>query len=418
MAGPLEGIRVLDFGVAFASPFAAMMLGDLGADVIKIERIEGESIRRGRAAAMDDLDVITGQEPDAASFIAVNRSKRGLAIDIRTDEGRQIILRLARNTDVVIECFRPGVMDRLGLGYAELSRINPRIIYCSQSGFGEEGPLARKIGGDMWAQAMGGVVSYQGSPGGPPYLAGISFVDQGTPAIMAFGIMVALYVRERTGKGQHLTTSLLQSVLHMQTVETADYLIDGILKTKTGRGLGGFIPAGAYKAKDGDVVTIYGSGVQWPTFCKLLGLEHLIDDPRFSTDEERIKHRDELYPILDEAFSKKTRAEWQQIFKEAKMRCDPCLNYEELFNHPQIEANQMVITVEHTSRGKLKNLAPPLKFKGTPATPTRSAPLLGEHTEEILLELGYSREEIENLEAKRIIYRHKAQRPTDRQDPS
>jgi crotonobetainyl-CoA:carnitine CoA-transferase CaiB-like acyl-CoA transferase len=404
MARPLEGIRVLDFGVAYASPFGAMMLGDLGADVIKIERVEGESIRRGRAAAMDDLDVITGQEPDAASFMAVNRSKRCLAIDIREEPGREIILKLARDTDVVIECFRPGVMDRLGLGYNDLSQINPRIIYCSQSGFGEEGPLSRKIGGDMWAQAMGGVVSYQGSPNGPPYLTGISFVDQGTPAIIAFGIMVALFVRERTGKGQHITTSLLQSVLHMQTVETSDYLIDGILKTKTGRGLGTFMPAGAYRAKDGDVVTIYGSGSQWPTFCKVLGIEHLEKDPRFATDEKRVEHREELYPILDEAFSKKTRAEWQKLFKEAKMRCDPCLNYQELFSHPQIEANQMVITVNHPNRGKLKNVAPPIKFKGTPAIPDRSAPLLGEHTEEILLGLGYSKEEIEELERKKVIY--------------
>jgi crotonobetainyl-CoA:carnitine CoA-transferase CaiB-like acyl-CoA transferase len=396
MPPPLQGIKVLDFGVAYASPFGAMMLGDMGADVIKIERIEGESIRRGRAAAMDDLDIVTGQEPDAPSFIAVNRSKRCLAIDIRQERGREIILQLAKDVDVIIECFRPGVMDRLGLGYGDLSKVNPRIIYCSQSGFGEEGPLARKIGGDMWAQAMGGVVSYQGSPGGPPYLTGVSFVDQGTPAIMAFGIMVALYVRERTGIGQHLTTSLLQSVMHMQTVETSDYLIDGILKTKMGRGLGGLMPAGAYRAKDGDVITIYGSGSQWPTLCKILGIEHLENDPRFSTDEKRVEHREELYPILDEAFSKKTRAEWQKLFKEAKMRCDPSLNYEELFSHPHIEANKMVIS-------KIKNLAPPVKFKTTQAMPHRSSPLLGQHTEEILLALGYSAADIHELEKQGVI---------------
>jgi len=403
MAQPLEGIKVLDFGVAYAAPFGAMMLGDMGADVIKIERVEGESIRRGRAAAMDDLDIITGQETEAASFIAVNRSKRALAIDIRHERGREIILKLAKDTDVVIECFRPGVMARLGLGYEDLSRVNPRIIYCSQSGFGEEGPVSRKIGGDMWAQAMGGVVSYQGSPNGPPYLTGISFVDQGTPAIIAFGVMVALFVRERTGMGQHITTSLLQSVMHMQTVETSDYLIDGILKTKTGRGLGGFMPAGAYRAKDGDVITIYGSGGQWPIFCKLLGIEHLEKDPRFATDEKRVEHREELYPILDEAFSKKTRAEWQRLFKEAKMRCDPSLNYQELFSHPQIEANKMVIDVEHPTRGKIKNLAPPVKFKKTVAVPSRSAPLLGQHTREILLELGYSAGDIAELEQQGVI---------------
>lgn len=403
MTAPLEGIKVLDFGVAFSAPFGAMMLGDMGANVIKIERVEGESIRRGRAAAMDDLDLISSQEPEVASFIAINRGKRSLAIDIRHERGHEIILKLAKDADVVIECFRPGVMDRLGLGYKDLSQINPRIVYCSQTGFGEEGPLAHKIGGDMWAQALGGVVSYQGSPGGSPYLTGISFVDQGTPALIAFGVMVALFVREQTGIGQHLTTSLLQSVLHMQTVETSDYLIDGILKTKTGRGLGGFMPAGAYRAKDGDVVTIYGSGSQWPTFYKVLGIEHLENDARFATDAKRVEHREELYPILDEAFSKKTRAEWQKLFKEAKMRCDPCLNYQELFDHPQIEANKMVITVEHPTRGKIKNLAPPIKFKKTQAIPHRSAPLLGQHTREILLELGYSPQDIQELEQQGVI---------------
>lgn len=189
------------------------------------------------------------------------------------------------------------------MGYRELSEVNPPIIYCSQSSFGQEGSLAHRIAGDIWAQAMGGVVSYQGSPNGQPYLTGISFVDKGTPAIIAFGIMLALFVRKRTGMGQHITTSLLQSVMHMQTVETSDYLINDILKTKTG-GLGGFILAGA-SGKDRDVFTILGSGGQWSPFCKILGIEYLEKDPRFATHEKRIEHKEELYPILDEAFSKK-----------------------------------------------------------------------------------------------------------------
>lgn len=163
------------------------------------------------------------------------------------------------------------------------------------------------------------------------------------------------------------------------------------------------MPAGAYRAKDGDVVTIYGSGGQWPTFCKVLGIEHLEKDPRFATDEKRIEHKEDLYPILDEAFSKKTRLEWQKLFKEARMRCDPCLNYQELFSHPQIEANEMVITVEHPTRGKIENLAPPVKFKKTQALPCQSAPLLGQHTKEILLELGYSSQDIQELEQQGVI---------------
>ncbi|MFQ5875470.1 MAG: CaiB/BaiF CoA transferase family protein, partial [Dehalococcoidia bacterium] len=345
MAHPLAGIKILDFGIAYSAPLASMMLGDMGADVIKVERVWGESIRRGRPAAMDELDKVEATAPDAPAWLSVNRSKRSLAVDIRQERGKEIVLKLAKDADVLLECFRPGVMDKLGFGYETISRINPRIIYCSQSGYGEVGPYARRVGGDMWAQAMGGVVSYQGSPNGPPYMTGIAFVDQGSPAILAFGIVVALFARERTGIGQHLSSSLLQAVLHMQSVETSDYLVEGQLKVKTGRGMGWLMPSGAYRAKDGDLITIFGWGAQWPTFCKVLQVEHLVKDPRFATDEARNQHREELYPLLDEAFSKKTKAEWQKLFREARMRCDPCLDYEELFAHPQVAANEMVVSL-------------------------------------------------------------------------
>ena len=369
MENPLAGIKILDFGIAYSSPLASMMLGDMGADIIKVERVWGESMRRGRPAAMDELDAAEEAALDAPSWLAVNRSKRSLAVDVRQERGKEIVLKLAKDVDVLMECFRPGVMKKLGLDYETISKINPHIIYCSQSGYGEVGPYARRVGGDMWAQAMGGVVSYQGSPNGPPYMTGITFVDQGSPAILAFGIMVALFAREKTGIGQHLSSSLLQAVLHMQSVETSDYLVEGQLKVKTGRGMSWLMPSGAYRAKDGDVITIFGWGAQWPIFCKVLGLEHLIDDSRFSTDEARNRHREELYPLLDEAFSNKTKAEWQKLFREAKMRCDPCLNYEELFAHPQVEANEMVVTLEHPTRGKIRSIAPPIKLKKTPATP-------------------------------------------------
>ncbi|MFH1625168.1 MAG: CoA transferase [Pseudomonadota bacterium] len=403
---PLEGIRVLDFSEAYSAPLCSMMLGDMGAEVIKIERIQGESMRRGRAAGMHDLDKEREDKKDSCIFLSVNRNKKCLAVDIRRVEGKEIALLLSKNADVILENFRPGVMNRLGLGYAEISRINPKVVYASLTGWGDKGPLAHRIGGDMWAQAMGGVVSRQGSESGPPSLCSVSFVDQGTAGILAFGIMVALFVRQQHGVGQYISTNLLHSLLHMQSTEIAEYLMDGRLVTKVGRGLPPHVvppPAGAYKARDGDVVTIFGTGHQWPTFCKILGIEELEHDPRFATDEKRIEHREELYARLDNEFIKKTRAEWQKLFKEVRLRCDPCLNYRELFEHPQVEANAMVTIVDHPVRKSLRMINTPVKLSKTPVRPHIPPPLLGEHSREILVELGYQRHQIDELIEKGVI---------------
>jgi crotonobetainyl-CoA:carnitine CoA-transferase CaiB-like acyl-CoA transferase len=403
---PLRGIKVLDLSQAYSAPLCGMMLGDMGADVIKIERLQGEAMRYGRAAGMDDLDKGKGEKNDASVFLAVNRSKRSLVVDIKQEEGKEIMLKLAGHADVFIENFRPGVMDHLGLGYERVCELNPQIIYASLTGWGDKGPLAHRIGGDMWAQAMGGVVSRQGSVDGPPSLSGIAFVDQGTAGIMAFGIMVALFVRQRSGVGQYMSVNLLHSLLHMESTEVSEYLIDGRLVTKIGRGLPPHVvapPAGVYPAKDGDVVTIFGTGKQWPIFCNILGVQHLENDPRFTTDDLRIEHREQLYLILDQAFAKKTRIKWQQLFKEAKLRCDPCLNYEELFAHPQVEANEMLTSLMHPVRGSIKMVNAPIKFSKTRPMPCIPPPLLGEHSKEILLELGYSELQINELIRKEII---------------
>ena len=395
---------MLDFTIAYSGPLCAMMLGDMGADVIKIERLQGESVRRGKAAGMDELDrTETADYPDAAQWLAINRSKRSLAIDLGDKQGLEITLKLTKGADVLVESFRPSVMGKLGLGYEAVSKVNPGIIYASLSGFGEAGPWARRVGGDMYAQAMGGVVARQGNQNGPPSLVGFNFVDQSTAAIMAFGIMAALFERQSTGCGQRITCNLLHSVIHMQSVEASEYLIDGELVTKVGRGLAGFVPGGAYRAKDGDVVTIFGTGLYWPKFCEVLGIMELEQDPRFNTDKKRNEHREELYPLLDDAFSMKTRTEWQEAFKKAGMRCDPCLNYQELFDHPQVEANGVVTSIEHPDRGKIKLIAPPVIMHRTPATIEKPPPLLGQHTEEILVELGYSIEDISNLSRAGVI---------------
>ncbi len=406
MTQALEGIKILDFSQALMAPLASMMLCDLGAEVIKIEKLDGEAVRWGgiSGAKMDTINIKKEIKTESAMFMSGNRGKKSLALDLKHELAKDIVFKLVKNADVFLDNFRPGVMDRLGFGYDAVSKINPKIIYCTVTGYGDEGPLAHRRGGDMWAQAMSGVVSVQGNPDGPPYLTGPAFIDQGGATLIAFGILAALFSREQTGEGQWITTNSINAAMQLQNFEISTYLLDDKLCTKQGRAGATFTPPyGAYRAKDGDVVTIFGIGPQWPKFCKIIGLEHLVNDPRFENDEIRRKNREALYPLLDEAFSKKTMAEWQQIFREARMRIDPCLNYKELVEHPQIEANDMITTVEHPVRGPLKMVGVPVKLKKTPGKPQGPAPSLGQHTEDILMEIGYSKEEIYKLIDKKVV---------------
>ena len=404
MAYPLEGIRVLDFSIAVAAPFGATMLADMGAEVIKVERVAGEAQRLGLPAGMDDiLDTgIAAGAPDKADWMAFNRGKKDLAVDIRTAKGLQIVLKLAKKADVVLQSFRPGVADRLGIGYRAISKINPKVIYCSFCGYGETGPTAHRAGGDMWSQAMSGMVSVMGYPGGAPQMVPFPVCDHVGGILVAYAVMTALLVRERTGQGQEVSVNNLDAALYTQFSGFAEYLTDGNMPHKTGRSYG-TPPFGPIRASDGDVLTIFGTGPMWPAFCKLAGLEHLADDPRFSTDDARRENREEIGRRLDEAFKRKTRAEWQQIFREAKMRCDPCLTYEEVCAHPQVEANDMIYTTRHPTRGEVKMLGLPVKLKKTPGRPQGPSPRLGQHTGEILLGLGYTSQDIAGLEAEGII---------------
>ena len=404
MVYPLEGIKVLDFVVALAAPFASLLLADMGADVIKIERTEGEPQRYGLPSGMDDIVASKKGGVDVGSWITLNRGKRDLAIDLKREGAREIVLKLVQRSDVILHSFRPGVMGRLGLDYEAVSRANPKIIYCSLSGYGETGPLAHRVGGDMWAQAMSGMVSIQGEPKGAPYMVSFPLNDCASGMMTAYAIMVALFARERTGVGQDVSLNLLNVAMYLQIMQLASHLTDGNTVYKEGRGMAEQPPPFApLRAKDGDVLTIFGSDPMWPKFCEVVGRKDLAQDPRFENDEKRRQHREELYALLDEVFSTRTRAEWQQIFREAKMRCDPCLTYEELCAHPQVEANGMIISMNHPVRGKMKMLGVPVKLGKTPAGPRHPAPLLGEHTKEILFQLGYTAAAIAQLEADGVV---------------
>jgi crotonobetainyl-CoA:carnitine CoA-transferase CaiB-like acyl-CoA transferase len=404
MVYPLQGIKVLDFSIAVAAPFGGTMLADMGAEVIKVERVQGEVTRLGLPAGIDDmLDTSeVGQLPDKADWMAFNRGKKDIAVDIRSPKGLEIVLKLAKNTDVILESFRPGVTDRLGIGYDAISKINPKVIYCSFSGYGETGPVAHRAGGDMWSQAMSGMVSILGYPGGAPQMLPFPACDHVGGMLVAYAVMTALFVRERTGKGQALTVNNLDAALYLQFSGFAEYLTEGKMPYKLGRSYQ-LPPFGPFRAKDGDVLTIFGTGKMWPAFCKVVGVEQLANDPRFNTDAARQQNREEIGRLLDEAFSKKTRAEWAQIFRDAKMRCDPCLTYEEICAHPQMATNDMIYATNHPKRGEIKMLGIPVKLKKTPGKPQGPSPLLGEHTEEILLKLGYKPKDIAELEKQGII---------------
>jgi len=403
MTYPLEGIKVLDFSIAVAAPFGGAMLADMGAEVVKVERVQGEATRLGLPTGMDVfLDTDTSNLPDKADWMAFNRGKKDLAVDIRSPQGLEIVLKLAKIADIVLQSFRPGVAERLGIGYDSISKINSKVIYCSFYGYGETGPVAHRAGGDMWSQAMSGIVSLMGYPGGPPQMVPFPACDHVGGMLVAYAVMTALFVRERTGQGQALTVNNLDAALYLQFSGFAEYLAGGRMPYKEGRSYQP-PPFGPFRAKDGDVLTIFGTGTMWPAFCKIVGVENLAGDPRFSTDAARYEHREEIGRLLDGAFSKKTRAEWSQVFHDAKMRCDPCLTYNEVIVHPQLAANDIICTVDHPTRGKIKMLGLPVKFKKTPGKPQGPSPLLGQHTKEILLKLGYKPKEIAGLEKQGII---------------
>jgi crotonobetainyl-CoA:carnitine CoA-transferase CaiB-like acyl-CoA transferase len=404
MAYPLVDIKVLDFSIAVAAPFGGTMLADMGAEVIKVERIQGEAQRLGLPAGMDEVidTSVVSKMPETASWMAFNRGKKDLAVDIRTEKGLEIVLKLAKDTDVILQSFRPGVVERLGIGYDSVSRINPGIIYCSFTGYGDSGPVAHRAGGDMWSQAMSGMISLNGYPGGAPAMVPFPVCDHLGGMLVAYAVMTALFVRERTGVGQPVSVNNLDAALYAQFSGFSEYLTDGRMPYKTGRSYE-TPPFGPFHAKDGDVLTIFGTGAMWPAFCKVVGVEHLAHDPRFETDAARRENRQEIGLLLDEAFSKKTRAEWQQIFREVKMRCDPCLTYDEVCAHPQLQANEMLTSVNHPTRGEVKMLGLPVKLRKTPGQPQGPSPLLGQHTEEILLDLGYSPREITDLETAGVI---------------
>jgi len=390
----LEGLRVLDQTQVMAGPFCAMLLADMGADVIKIEPPGGETTR-----AMD-LEAAPGV---SAPFLAVNRNKRGLVLDLKRGEGVAVLKKLVATADVLIENYRPGVARRLGVDYATLAAINPRLIYCSISGFGQTGPYAERGGYDLIAQGMSGIMSATGSEGGAPVKVGVPITDLGAGLFGLFGILCAVRARRVTGRGQLVDTSLFEAGLALSAWEATEYWFTG----QVPRGLGTAhrlnAPYQAFRASDGHFTVGAANQNLFPRFCKILGLDHLVSDARFASVALRLQHRAELEALIEAVTVREPRAHWLAQCEAAGVPAGPINSVPEALADPHVRARGMVQTLMHPEAGPVSALGNPVKMSATPPLLAAAAPTLGQDTDAILRELGLGEHEIETLRREQVI---------------
>jgi crotonobetainyl-CoA:carnitine CoA-transferase CaiB-like acyl-CoA transferase len=392
----LDGVRVVDMAQMLAGGYGSMLLGDLGAEVIKIEPIE-----------VGDPTRLLGPpfvEGESAYFMAINRNKKSVALDVRKEQGRQVLYDLVRVSDVVFHNFRPGVMEKLGCDYHTLRGINPRIIYCGLTGYGETGPYRDYPAFDLAIQAISGAMSITGEPGRPPVRQGIPIGDLAGSLFAAFSISAALYAREVTGEGRKIDLSLMDCNVSLLTYVGQYYLIDGQVPGPMGSGHLSVVPYQAFATQDMYIVVAVFVEKFWQAFCRVLGIEELIDDPRFCDNDRRRANREELVPILEEIFRTRPGEEWLRLLSEAQVPCAPINTLDRLFADPQVAARNMVVEMEHPKVGRLRSIGNPVKTPPMPEGPFRPPPLHGEHTDEVLRDiLGYSAERIAQLRESGII---------------
>jgi crotonobetainyl-CoA:carnitine CoA-transferase CaiB-like acyl-CoA transferase len=381
---PLDGITVLDFSQIEMGPCATQVLGDFGADVVKIERPGAGDLSRVH---------MKHASGESAVFWSLNRNKRSVALDVRSALGREAIHRLARKADVLVHNFRPGVMERLGLGYAELSTINPRLIYAFGSGYGPTGPYRDKGGQDVLAQAMSGIAARRADPDAPPEPSATPIADFTGGMLLVQAILLALLARERTGRGQIVHVSLLDGMLAMQLQEASVWL-----NLRQRLNWGAFPLSGTFRTLDGHVVMV-GAFKANPLqdICRALGIEDLSADPRYATHEAQVAHREDLQRRWRQEFGRRTTKQVIDALESVDILCAPVNDIETALNDPQVANNQMVLDMRHPDLGAIRTVGIPVKLEGTPGSVRRPPPRLGEHTREVLAELGFSQEEIRTL---------------------
>lgn len=397
MAGPLDGIKVLDLTQVLFGPFATMLLSDLGAEVIKIERPEVGDIARGNGP------VVRGQ---STYFLSLNRGKKSVTLNLATEQGRDVLLKLVNNFDIMVENFKPGTMENLGLSYEEVRKHNPALIYVAGSGFGQDGPYAGKPAFDVIVQAMGGILSITGEEGGPPVRPGVSYGDITAGLFLCVATLAALQERRKSGEGQFVDISMLDCQVTAQENAFVRYLNTGEVPRALGTRHPVMTPFQAFRTGDGYIAVALRGGIkdQWPLFCAAIDRVDIIDDPRFEDGWERTQHYKELEPILTEAMSKKTTREWVIELEQAGIPCGPVNTIAQAAADPQIQARDMFIEVEHPEAGKFKLVNTPFKFSRTPNKALKASPELGEHTREVLGQmLGMTPREIDDLKDSGVI---------------
>jgi len=397
MPQALEDIKVLDLSRVLAMPYCSMMLGDLGAKVIRVERpgIGDETRHWGPPWAGNQ----------SAYYLCTNRNKKSIAVDLKKGAGQEIIKRLAEKSDILLENFLPGSLAAMNLSYEDLKAVNPKIIYASVTGYGQNGPYRDLPGFDFIIQAQGGLMSIIGEADGPPMKVGVAIVDITAGLFACSAILAALHYREKTGIGQHIDIALLDSQVAWLANQASNYLISGKVPWRSGNEHPNIVPYETYQAKDGIYLALgVGNDNQWRKFCQLANLEELRDDPRYATNPKRVENRKVLVSLLQKIFLTKKADEWLKLLAEAEIPCGPINTIDKVFADPQVLARQMVVEMEHPATGKYKVVGSPMKLSATPVQYQIPPPLLGEHTEEVLKEeLGYDQIQIRQLREQGVI---------------
>lgn len=395
MTGPLKGIKVLDLSRTLAGPFCSMQLADMGAEVIKVEQPEiGDETRKFTPPEING---------ESTYFMSLNKNKKGITLNLKTEEGQQIVKKLVAESDVLIENFRNGTMEKFGLGYDVLKKINSRLVYCAISGFGRSGPMKDEPAYDVLMQGFGGLMSVTGEPNRPPMKAGFSIVDLSTGLYAALGVVLALFSRERTGKGQYVEASMLDSIVSLSSYLGQNVLATGKAPERFGSAHPSLVPYQVFETKDGYVTIAVTNDRLWKKMCDALGFHELKEHPKYALNINRVANREELEKILTDYTKSKRSSEIIESLQQVGVPSGPINDLVQVLAHPQVKAREMIQEVNHPTIGLFEMLGIPIKLTGTPGSLSKAPPLLGENTHEILTRLGYKSSDITYFKENGVI---------------